>query len=91
MNLLGAEIDAEFLQHKIDAAESFIQAYIGRKFSDIPEVGADLKEAVLQLAAHLYEHREAVLIGVNANELPYGVGEMIRHYRLEWFGEDHGE
>lgn len=40
-----------------------------------------LRRAVLMLAAHFYENREAVLVGVNANELPLGFWELVAPHR----------
>jgi uncharacterized phiE125 gp8 family phage protein len=47
------------------------------------EVPLPLREAVLQLAAQLYEHREAALYGQTAAPLPYGVDDILSEYR-EW-------
>jgi len=75
--------DDELLQHKIDAAEAWIANYTGTPWTEFDTVPADLKEGVLLLAGHLYENREATLVGVDANELPFGLLDMIRSYR-EW-------
>jgi uncharacterized phiE125 gp8 family phage protein len=48
-------------------------------------VPAPLKEAVKQLAAHWYENREAVLVGVNAQAIPLGLFDLIEPYRRRVF------
>lgn len=54
---------------------------------DIPDtrnIPAPVKEAVRQLAAHLYENREAVLVGgITAQALPFGFLDLIDPYR-QW-------
>jgi hypothetical protein len=36
---------------------------------------------VLQLTAHLYQNREASLIGVTASALPFGFLDLLAPYR----------
>ena len=83
LNLDDVPGDTPFLEHKIEAAEAFIAAYIGKALAEIDPMPASIKEAVLMLAAHLYVNREASLVGVSANELPFGVLDLIRPHR-EW-------
>lgn len=78
--------DDALLSHKIAAAEDWTSAYLGKPLSDFDPVPAGIVEAVLQLAAHLYENREAVLIGVNAYDLPYGTTDFLRPHRVEVTG-----
>ncbi len=77
----GFEPDA-LLGRKIAAAESWISAYVGEPIGELETVPAALVEAALQLAAHLYENREATLVGVSAAELPFGVVDLIRPFRV---------
>ncbi len=77
----GFEPDA-FLVRKIAAAESWISAYIGEPVASLQPVPAALQEAVLLLAAHLYENREATVVGSTASELPFGVLDLIRPFRV---------
>lgn len=58
------------------------RAGYGASAADVP---ADLKSAVLMLAAHLYENREATLVGVNVQDMPMGVEEVVDSYRTRWF------
>lgn len=76
----------ELLQHYIDAAEARAAAMLGKPLADLAPVPADVKQAVLLLAAHFYDNREAVLVGTSANDLPYGVADLLRKYRLEVTG-----
>lgn len=41
---------------------------------------APVDEAVRQIAAHLYANREASLIGVTAQSLPFGTLDLLRSY-----------
>lgn len=41
------------------------------------ELPGGLRRAVLMLAAHFYENREAVLVGISSNELPIGYADLI--------------
>lgn len=56
--------------------------------ADYNPMPADLKLAVLQLAAFRYEQREAVSFGVSMQLAPYGVTSIADSYRERWFGEE---
>jgi len=58
------------------AAEIRFTAGFGAAFDDLP---ADLAQAVLLLAAHYYEYREATGLGQNC--MPFGVTSLIARYR----------
>jgi uncharacterized phage protein (predicted DNA packaging) len=75
---ITTDADDALLQDKIDAAEGWIAAYCGEPFTDAP---APVQEATRQLAAHLYENREASLIGVSAQQLPFGTLDLLAPYR----------
>lgn len=92
LNVTFADDDA-LIQAKIDAAEDYIaKFYTGPTplcASDpVPPtwppnpVPPGVIEAVKMLAAHLYENREASLIGVTSAELPFGLMELIGPYRF---------
>jgi uncharacterized phiE125 gp8 family phage protein len=54
-------------------------------YGDIMSVPAALRAAVKLLAGHLFENREAVVIGnVTAVELPLGVQYLINPFRVPW-------
>ncbi|MEM7295557.1 MAG: head-tail connector protein [Pseudomonadota bacterium] len=57
-------------------AEVSFTAGFSDSFAGLP---ADLSQAVMMLAAHYYEHREAT--GMNETALPYGVSILIERYK----------
>lgn len=81
---LTDEGDDELLTRYVAAAEKFTANFVGGEtpvtYSSAP---ADLCQAVLLLAAHWYENREATLVGVSAHELPLGFHELANAHR-EW-------
>jgi uncharacterized phage protein (predicted DNA packaging) len=89
LNLTGTDDDA-LLAHKIAAATAWCEQYIGQSFADIDPLPATLDEAVLQLAAHWYENREAVLVGASSAEVPFGVRDLIKPY-VDWSDPEHEE
>jgi uncharacterized phiE125 gp8 family phage protein len=63
------------------AAEIIFEGGFGPAWADVP---ADLRQAVMLLAAHYYEHRHEV---ASAGGLPQGVATMIERYRtIRLFG-----
>ncbi len=84
---IDTEDDDVLIGGKIAAAEAWIAKFIGVELDDaeaFPDGTPEpLKEAVRQLVATWYEQREGVLIGVSAEEVPFGVVELIQPYR-EW-------
>ena len=73
--------DDGLIQAKIDAAEGWIAAYTGEDWPPADPVPDALKEAIRQLAAHLYENREATLVGITAQQLPFGLLDLLAPYR----------
>jgi hypothetical protein len=82
----GVDDDA-ILTRKLKAAQSYIESLLGFKITDV--YGGDdqepvpdaLIEVIYQTAANWYENREAVLVGVNAQELPFGVWPIVNEFR----------
>jgi len=85
-------VDDVLIGSKISAAQDHIERLLGFKLDettypdtaddDFPEtVPAALRESVCQLAAHWYENREAVLVGVNGQALPIGIADIVNEYR----------
>ena len=74
------DYDDPLLSDKLAAAKAWVSAYTA---SDVDADGtpAPINEAVLQLAAHLYENREATLVGVTAQSLPFGFLDLLASYR----------
>jgi Phage gp6-like head-tail connector protein len=77
--------DDAMLTDKITAAQECVENFVGAKLDDAHEfpdgTPEPLKEAVRQLAAHFYENREPVLVGVTAQTLPLGVFDLVGPYR----------
>jgi uncharacterized phage protein (predicted DNA packaging) len=85
LNITGSDDDA-LLTAKIAAAEQWIAAVIGKPFDDfeggVPE---PVKEAIRQLAGHLYENREATIDAGAIEALPFGLMTLITPYRERLF------
>ncbi|HRC61624.1 MAG TPA: head-tail connector protein [Dehalococcoidia bacterium] len=47
------------------------------------DVEGEITQAILLLAAHWYENREAVVIGTTVSEMPLAVERLISRYRLD--------
>lgn len=87
------DLDDDLIEAKIEAAQGHIENLLGYQIeteypptTDSPPVSTippALKEAVAMLTAHLYENREATLVGVNAQTLPFGVDAIVAEYR-QW-------
>lgn len=81
---ISSNVDDALLTRQIGAAETHINRLLGFKMdAEFPNdtVPDDLKLAVCQLIAHWYENRESTLVGVSAQEIPFGVREIVREYR----------
>jgi hypothetical protein len=82
---LNITFDADdfLLSQKLAAATSHAERLLGFSLAEEfgAEVPADLEEAILQLAAHWYSNREAVLVGVTAMDLPSGFADVINSHR----------
>lgn len=88
------DVDDDLIERKIDAAQAHLESLLGFGIqetytpSNVPD---DLKECVCLLAAHWYENREAVLVGVNAQPLPMGVDQIVANHRNYSWGEPDAE
>lgn len=82
---ITTDADDTLIAGKIEAAEAFIDGWlpVDGKLADMTTVPGDLKEAIRQLVGHLYENREATLVGISAEELPLGFWDVVSQYR-EW-------
>jgi uncharacterized phage protein (predicted DNA packaging) len=78
--------DDTVLCAKIAAAEQWIATIIGKPFADFEDgVPEPLKEAIRQLAGHLYENREATFDAGTIEALPFGLMTLITPYRERFF------
>lgn len=79
---LDSTADDAVLSAYIEAASVWIASFTGGPADDVG-APAPLKQAARQLAGHLFENREATLVGVTSERLPFGVMDLIMPYR-EW-------
>jgi uncharacterized phage protein (predicted DNA packaging) len=77
------DADDALLTEKIAVAEDWVEHFLGCELSDFDEVPGGVREAIRQLVAHLYENREASLVGVSAEALPFGLIDLLSPHR-EW-------
>jgi|SRR5665213_780000 len=75
------DTDDGLITGKIAAAESWIGTFTGAAWPPADPVPDALQEAIRQLAAHLYENREATLVGVTSQDLPFGLLDLLTPYR----------
>jgi uncharacterized phage protein (predicted DNA packaging) len=72
--------DDQLITDKLSTAQAWIGAYtVSDPTADTTP--APINEAVLQLTAHLYENREATLVGATAQCLPLGFLDLLANYR----------
>ena len=77
--------DDDYLAHLLDAAEQHVCTATNREAAELLEMGGGnlptmLQQAVLLIAGHWYNQREAVS-GVQMAEVPYTVQALIKPYR----------
>lgn len=65
---------AGMIADALDHTGTAIGALAPVSYDDAP---GGIRRAVLMLAAHFYENREAVLVGTSGNELPMGYADLI--------------
>lgn len=80
LNLGSIDTDDALISDKLAAAKAWVGAYTASNV-DADGTPAPVNEAVLQLTAHLYQNREASLVGVAAQELPFGFLDLLAPYR----------
>jgi uncharacterized phage protein (predicted DNA packaging) len=85
------DIDDDLIGRKIAAAQNHVENLIGFKIEEQytpSKIPPALRECVMLLAAHWYENREASLVGVNAQALPFGLLDIVNEFRCWSFGEE---
>jgi hypothetical protein len=76
------EFADDFLEEKIAAASGLVAAYVDPALvPDMDQAPAPIREAVRLLASHLVENREATLVGVSGQALPFGVFDLVGPFR----------
>lgn len=83
------DADDDLIAGKIAAAEAWIAKFIGFALDDaetFPDGTPEpLKEAVRQLVAHLYENREASIVGISMSDVSPGLFDLMSPYRAWCF------
>ncbi|WP_375763078.1 head-tail connector protein [Bradyrhizobium sp. Pha-3] len=77
---ITTDLDDALIQGKLDAAKAWVGSYTASD-ADADTAPAPVREAVLMLTANLYENREASLVGVTAQALPFGLLDLLAPYR----------
>lgn len=73
--------DDVLIQSKIDAAEDYIAKFYDATWPPAAPTPPAILEAIKMLTAHLYENREASLVGITSQELPFGLLDLLTPYR----------
>ncbi|MEH2542817.1 head-tail connector protein [Bradyrhizobium sp. AZCC 1699] len=73
------EADNDLITAKLAAASDWVAAYTGAQITEATP--ARVNEAILMLTGHLFANREATLIGLSAEQLPFGLLDMLSDYR----------
>jgi hypothetical protein len=74
------DADDALLTDKLAAAKAWVSAYTACD-PDADTAPAPIREAVLQLTAHMYQNREVNLVGITAMALPFGFLDLLAPYR----------
>lgn len=90
------DADDQLIMRLVAVAQEWLEAQLGYKLTDrFPPAGspvastvpAPLDHAALLMVAHYYENREASVVGVNAQPLPFGVSDIVNDFR-DWSWSD---
>ena len=79
LRVVGAA-DDEYLGDLIEAAEDYVRQFVTPMPDPVP---ASLKQAVRMLVATWFEHRESVLVGFDARQLPDGFWDLVNQHRWQ--------
>ncbi|WP_439374940.1 head-tail connector protein [Bradyrhizobium sp. DASA03120] len=77
---LTTDQDDQLLTGKLEAASVWVAAYTGAD-PGLDATPAAINEAILQIAAGLYENRESSLVGATAQQLPFSALDLLAPYR----------
>ena len=77
--------DDEYLTQLLNTAEEYVVNATNRSSAELMQIGGDklpysLQQAILLLAGHWYNQREAVA-GLQMHEVPYTLQALIKPYR----------
>lgn len=81
--------DDDLIERLIAAAQNHVEDWLGYKIEERhpDDVPPAIVHGVALLTAHWYENREASLVGISAQQLPLGLGDIINDYRDWSWGE----
>ncbi|WP_025839154.1 head-tail connector protein [Porphyromonas cangingivalis] len=77
--------DDDYLQHLLDVAEVHVLTSVNRTLAELTKIGGgkvplEIRQAILLLAGHWYNQREAVST-TEMREVPYTLQALIKPYR----------
>lgn len=78
---ISDDADDTLIEAKIAAAEGHVESYLGKALSEFDPMPAVIPEAILQLVGHLFENREASLVGVSSELAPLGFYDLLAPHR----------
>ncbi len=84
LNRTDIDLDDDLIQAKLDAATEWVAAYTGAEITDATP--SPVNQAILMLTAHLYQNREAAIVGMTVDALPFGFLALLDPYRSFYFG-----
>jgi uncharacterized phage protein (predicted DNA packaging) len=67
------------VESKLEAASDWVASHTGAAITSA--TAPRVREAILMLTAHLFNNREMVLVGVTAQQLPFGLLDLLADYR----------
>ena len=73
--------DDNYLQSLVDVSGELIEKDIQRLLSSYTTTPSTLKHAAKILISTFYENREAVIVGVQAYEVPFSYKYLISNYK----------
>lgn len=77
---LTTDQDDQLLTSKLEAAKGWVGSYTASN-PELDTTPAPINEAIRQIAAGMYENREASLVGATAQSLPFGALDLLAPYR----------
>lgn len=88
-NVTG-DADDVLLARLLGAAKAHTARQLGFAIDDgdaFPDgTPEDVEQAILMLAAHWFENREASIVGLSIQAVPFGYAEIIAEHRTYTFG-----